>query len=310
MTLAKKIIHSPMLRWAFLIVALAGLLWAIIKNWKSLLTALSLLPWWAAPLSFVLAVVYVLFTLLSWYVVLADLGSHLPWTSALSLFGLSQIGKYIPGGVWNIVAAAQIGRDHKIPARRSVTAMTIAVLISLLTGVGLGSVTLLTTSKTVQVPTWIILVLLVLLCVILTPPILNRLVDLCFALLKRDSPGRKMTLSGLGLATLLAILAWLVAGLQIWLLIIGFGMSPSMGNLLLSIGAYALAWVVGFIVVFVPAGTGVRESVLGLFFAGLLSTGGVLGTVLVSRIAMTFADLLFAGIAVLINVMNRRKTQR
>lgn len=127
----KKIINSSIIRWFFLAVALAGLLWVIIKNWGSLTKALATLPWQIAVASFVLAVVYVFFTMWSWRVILADLGSTLNWNTSTQLFGLSQIGKYIPGGVWNIVAAAEIGRDHEIPARRSVTAMTVAVLISL-----------------------------------------------------------------------------------------------------------------------------------------------------------------------------------
>ena len=88
---------------------------------------------------------------------------------------------------------------------------------------------------------------------------------------------------------MLAIIAWGVAGVQVWLLAVGFGMSPSVSGLLLAVGAYALAWVVGFLAVFMPAGTGVREGILSLFFTGVLSSGGVLAVVLVSRIAMTVA---------------------
>ena len=49
-----------------------------------------------------------------------------------------------------------------------------------------------------------------------------------------------------------------------------------------------------------PAGTGVREGILSLFFTGVLSSGGVLAVVLVSRIAMTVADLVFAGTGALL----------
>lgn len=305
MNTLKKIINSPIVRWVFLAIALIGLLWVIIRNWDSLVDALAVLPAWIAVGSAMLAVVYVFFTLWSWRVILADLGSDLGWGASVQLFGVSQIGKYIPGGVWNIVAAAQIGRDYRIPARRSATAMTLAVLISLLSGTGIGVITVLGTSVTLQVPTWLIVTLLVALIVLLTPPVLNRLIAFGFKLLKRPAPEHQMTARGLAIATLLAIIAWCVAGVQIWLLAIGFGMQLDVTGLLLSVGAYALAWVVGFLVVFVPAGTGVRESVLGLFFSGILSSGGVLAVVLVSRIVMTVADLMFAGIGALL--MHRRK---
>ena len=110
----------------------------------------------------------------------------------------------------------------------------------------------------------------------------------------------------MGLATLLAVIAWRIAGIQIWLLAYGFGMDLSISNMALSIGAYALAWVAGFLVVFVPAGTGVREGVLGLLFAGSLSPGGILAVVLVSHITMTFADLAFAGAGALLRTSNKR----
>ena len=301
----RKVIGSPVTRWVFLAVALGALAWAIIGNWHSLLVSLAMMAWWVMPVSLLLSVIYIMFTLWSWQVVLADLGSKLDWKAALQLFGISQIGKYIPGGVWNIVAAAHIGREYHIPARRSVTAMTVAVLISLLSGVGIGTVTLLATSVSLQVPTWAIVLLLVVLCTVLAPPVLNRLVRLGFRLLHRPEPDNDMTYRGLGLSTVFAVIAWIVAGMQIWLLVVGVGMTPTWGSLLLSIGAYALAWTVGFLVVFVPAGTGVRESVLGLFFAGALSSGGVLATVLVSRIAMTIADLLFAAVGALLHTLRR-----
>ena len=152
----------------------------------------------------------------------------------------------------------------------------------------------------IQVPVWLIVLLLVVLIALLMPPVLNRLIGFGFKLLKRPVPERQMTFKGLGLATLLAVVAWIIAGIQVWVLACGFAMRPSMASLMLSIGAYALAWVVGFLVVFVPAGTGVRESVLGLFFAGVLSSGSVLAVVLISRIAMTIADLMFAGVGVLL----------
>ena len=298
----KKVFNSPLLRWIFLLVALCGLVWAVVKNLDSLISSLALLPWYVAVFAVVLAIVYVFFTMWSWKAILKALGSDIDWSTATQLFGVSQIGKYIPGGVWNIVAAAEIGRDHDIPARRSVTAMTVAVLISLLSGTGIGVITVLCTSVSIQIPTWLIVALLTFLVILLMPPVLNRLIEFGFKLLKRPAPESRLTFSGLGLATILAIVAWIISGVQIWVLACGFGVSPSVDSLALSIGSYALAWVAGFLVVFVPAGTGIRESVLGIFFVSVLNSGSVLAVVLISRIAMTIADLVFAGTGALLKM--------
>ncbi|MFQ7378709.1 lysylphosphatidylglycerol synthase domain-containing protein [Bifidobacterium pseudocatenulatum] len=141
---------------------------------------------------------------------------------------------------------------------------------------------------------------------LLMSPVLNRLIAFGFNLFKKPAPERQISFKSLGLATLLAVIAWRIAGIQIWLLAYGFGMDLSISNMALSIGAYALAWVAGFLVVFVPAGTGVREGVLGLLFAGSLSPGGILAVVLVSHITMTFADLAFAGAGALLRTSNKR----
>ena len=55
--------------------------------------------------------------------------------------------------------------------------------------------------------------------------------------------------------------------------------------------------VAGFLAVFVPAGTGVREGILGLLFAGSLSSGGILAVMLVSRITIHSQTSLSQGLA-------------
>lgn len=66
--------NLPLIRWFFLAIALAALIWVIIKNWNPLAAALATLSWQIAAAGFLLAVVYVFFTLWPWRVILADFG--------------------------------------------------------------------------------------------------------------------------------------------------------------------------------------------------------------------------------------------
>jgi uncharacterized membrane protein YbhN (UPF0104 family) len=77
-------------------------------------------------------------------------------------------------------------------------------------------------------------------------------------------------------------------------------MPPTARGLALAVGGYALAWVVGFLVVVVPAGAGARELVLVAVLAGTLPHAAVLLVVLVSRVLVTLVDLLFAGLGMLV----------
>lgn len=62
----------------------------------------------------------------------------------------------------------------------------------------------------------------------------------------------------------------------------------------LAVGGYALAWIVGFLVVLAPAGAGARELVLAAVVALAVGGGGAAVVVLGSRVLLTLADLLLA----------------
>jgi uncharacterized membrane protein YbhN (UPF0104 family) len=63
-------------------------------------------------------------------------------------------------------------------------------------------------------------------------------------------------------------------------------------------GIFGLAWVAGLLFVVVPAGAGVREVILVVGLASVLSSGAALAVALLSRVLLTVTDLVLAGAAV------------
>ena len=133
--------------------------------------------------------------------------------------------------------------------------------------------------------------------VLLSPPVLNRLLRLAFRVTRR--PATDITVSGSALlaSTAWGFLQWVGFGLQAWLLARGLGGGHDR-LLLLAVGAFALAWVVGFLVVFVPAGAGAREAALVLVLGPTLGNANALALALVSRALMIVGDLVVVGFAV------------
>lgn len=84
-------------------------------------------------------------------------------------------------------------------------------------------------------------------------------------------------------------------------------MTPNVPTLLLCIGGYAMAWSVGFLVIFVPAGAGVREVILAVVLGGSLAAGEVLVVVILSRLVLTIADV---ALGLLGLVLGRRMRRR
>lgn len=233
----------------------------------------------------------------SWRTLLAGLGSPLPVAVGGRVYLLAQLGKYLPGSLWPMLAQAELGRDHGVPRARSAVAAIAVLVVSLVTGavVAVGGLAF---SATGAVRTYWYLGLVPLLgLVALSPPVLSRLLALAFRILRR--PGAPTSIPGGALLVSVAwsLLQWVCFGLQAWLLARGLGGGHDR-LLLLATGAFAVAWVVGFLIVFVPAGAGAREAALVLVLGPAIGGGNALALALVSRVLLIAGDLLTVGVAV------------
>lgn len=293
------VLRSPVVKWVFLAVALGFAAWFVASRWDEITAALAQMPAWSLLVALAASIVYVALTLASWRSIMHDLGHPIRVRPAIALFGVSQLGKYIPGGVWNIAAAADLGRTHGIPARHSVAAMTLAVLISLVSGVGIGALSFVV-APTPALSEWAwVMWFGVPLLVLLAPPIMNRLIALAWRLLRLeplDTDHGTLSTRGVASATAWAGLAWIVAGVSVAALAIGLGMPATWQTVAQCIGGYALAWVIGFLFIVAPAGAGVREVVLAAALAGALASAEIVTLVLLSRLLLTAVDLAFAGV--------------
>ena len=111
-------------------------------------------------------------------------------------------------------------------------------------------------------------------------------------------PPLEQPLAGRAIAGALAwaLISWTCYGLQIWLMAIRLG-APYGTGALLATGGFAFAWCVGFLVVFAPAGAGVRDVVLVAILSPTLGVGNATAVALVSRVLLTVADLITAAVA-------------
>ena len=130
----------------------------------------------------------------------------------------------------------------------------------------------------------------------LHPRVLNALLGRLFRLVRRPPLDRPLTARAIAAPLAWSFGAWLFYGMQIWLLTTRLG-APRGTAALASIGGFALAWSVGFIAVFAPAGAGVREVVLTALLGPVVGIGAATAVALVSRALTTIGDLLAASAA-------------
>ena len=76
----------------------------------------------AAALALAIVVATFLFLILSWKILFRDLGVTLRMRDAVRLWSFSNLGRYLPGKVWQVIGMVIVARDLGIPAGLSVAA--------------------------------------------------------------------------------------------------------------------------------------------------------------------------------------------
>ena len=298
-----RALRSPLVRGGFLLLALGFAVLAVVRERDAVVGALSRLDAGTALLALALSAANVALAGASWRAVVADLGSPLPWRAAASVFFVGQLGRYVPGSVWQFLAQAELGADHGVPRRRTASALAVSLLVSGTTAALLVAAALpLALRDVAGVPAQAALLAWAapLLLVLLVPRVLNRLLGLLLRAVRRPPLEHPLSARGVLAAAGWALASWLAVGGQVLVLALQVAPAASAADLAaLAVGGYALAWVVGFVVVFAPAGAGAREAALVAVLSPVLGTAPALVVALLSRVLLTVADLLLAGLALL-----------
>lgn len=274
----------------FGVLALGFLVWAIASRWEQVVEAVQELSplGVAGAAALIIAGLYV--NMLSWRAVVAALGVRLTASEAATVFFTAQLGKYLPGGVWPIVASARLGRAFGLSGTQSVGSMTVALLLSVTVAsvIAVGALFAVPNldGATVLVP----IVLMAIGLIMLWPPILNRLISWALRLLRRSEGLPPLSHRGMAAAGAWSILSWVLLGGALSALVAASG-NAALDDAAVSVSAYALSWVAGFAALVVPAGVGVREGVLVLVLGGSLGVPTVLGIAVVHRVLMTLGDV-------------------
>lgn len=287
-----------LLRLGLAVLVVAGVAYALARNWAAVSGELRRTDPGALALAFVLAFLAPILTLMGWRRLLADLGSPLHLAPASGIFFIGQLGKYLPGSVWSVLAQAEMGSRLKIPRRRSGVVGLISIGMAAATGllVGLPALPLLL-SREATSSLWVSVLLMAPLVVVLFwPRLLNGLIAIGLRILRRDPLEHR--LSGRAVVETVGwfILAWCSTGAHLMVLTRSIGGDQvSTRDLVLAAGSgYCLAAVLGMAAFLLPAGVGVREGLLVLILGGFLTGAAAAAVVVLSRFLITVGDLLWA----------------
>ncbi len=275
-------------RIGFLLLTVGFAWWGFRGRWDEIGDALVATDPWRLLASVAATALGLAVTAFLWRRLLAGLGSTLPRRDAAAIFLVGQLGKYIPGSVWTFAVQAQLGRRHEVPARASVAASSVFLLLHTFTGVVLGAGLAAAGLLEVDGPRWLWAAVAVGAAALITPPVVRRI--------GARLAGRTTTF-GFGPADLAIALGLMAA---VWTAYgVGLALLVDHGDvdLVTATAAFALSHAAGVLLVFAPAGLGAREGVIIALLGPAVGLGPAAAVALLSRVVHSVADFLVAVVA-------------
>lgn len=233
-----------------------------------------------------------------WVGLFRALGGDVRAREGLAVWMITNLGRYIPGKLWQVSGLALYMREHRQAGAAALTAAGLFQVLVLGTGVAVAAlalgVELVRGSAVLPVAGLIVLVLVVL----LRPSLTGRAAGALARRLGESAPSGPPRARALWLAVGGLAVAWLMNGAGLWCVWRGAGGGAAPGPFTMS-GVFAAAYVAGYLVLFAPGGLVVREGAM----AGLLAaTAGVPVSVgaavaVLARLWSVATELLATGIA-------------
>lgn len=264
--------------------------WALLSRRADLAAALARLDWPSVAAALVLGLLAVLALLLSWAAAVRDGGVELPLRDLVRIYAVGQVGKYVPGSVWPVLMQAQLARSRGASPLRVASGSLLALAISICVALAVGGVLLPLSGDEAGQQLWWVPLLAVPALVVLHPRLLNRLLGWASRVLRRGPAEFSHTWGGILRCAGWAAVGNLLFGAHVFVITRAMGAGGLRGYLLATC-AFALASGIGVLVVFMPAGAGVRELVLTAVLAPVLELDAALAVALVSRAALVVVDL-------------------
>ena len=215
-----------------------------------------------------------------------------PPRQVLPGFLVAQLGKYVPGGVWQAVGQVEAASHDGVPRSRGAMAFLVMAVVQVVAGLVVAGPLVVVAAA----PVWARVVAgFAPLAVVL----LHRAWML--EVVRRLARWRRLAHLGAGtvpsqrailVATARMLLVFVLLGVALQLSLPGpFDGSATTGL----VAAHALAWVAGFLVVPLPAGLGAREAVLVLAAGWHADVGALLAASVVVRLLQIVTEGVLAA---------------
>jgi uncharacterized membrane protein YbhN (UPF0104 family) len=225
-------------------------------------------------ISFLLQITAFCWLVKVWGMVLRHTGSSISYLQLFKVWFYSNLGRYLPGKVWQFLGMVYLLEKRGVPKRNSISTAILAQSFSVISGLLVAFVFLGADlySQFLSKNPGLVLVLaafvILILIIICFPKLLGKIINSGLGILKREKISLDIASKDVIIYILAYSVSWLLFGLAFLVFIkaiaqASFNMYPGIT------GAFAFAFNIGFLALFVPGGIGVREGILVVLLSSM-----------------------------------------
>lgn len=207
----------------------------------------------------------------TWRRIVAQLGTRIKFWPAARIWFISNLGKYVPGKIWQVTTMAMMLSQHGVTLAAAGASAAVITIANVATGFAIVLILSVGTVKGIAGGTaGILAATIAMLLVLVAAPLLARQWNRLAAKIGREQLAVRIPHAAIATALVGCVASWLLYGVAFqWFVRALIG--PDEAPLSAYITANAASYLVGYLMIFAPAGLGFREIVLST----LLRTLGI-----------------------------------
>lgn len=295
----------------FILLALLFIVLLLRSQWQEVQSyTWQITPFWLALSAGWLAAAWLLEVAI-WRRLLRTVGGRLPYWSALRIWFLSAVVRYIPGNIWQPLSITLLARQRGVKSEATLTSIVLYQAIITLAVAPIAAVYFAVTGNWGMltdmmrgVAPWVIAIgLAPLSAFIAQPALLIGVINWGLQRVGRSHLPYGLTRMELLYTLALAVVDWLVWGAAFASLAFGihaYAPAEMWTFAWRLIAVYPVAYVIGFLSFITPSGLGVREGALYLLLTPVTGGAAITLLALTMRIWTTLGEVIAAGVSALI----------
>jgi glycosyltransferase 2 family protein len=239
------------------------------EEWDTVRPRIGLIDWPRFAVGALLFAVFLfVFRALLWRELLALLGHRIPVAPATRIWQTSELARYLPGVIWQVVGRVWLVRPYGVRGSVCSTSQVLELLLFLLANVLVAVACLLFFGYRAMEGAarfWLLasMALVPVLAIVIHPAVFRPIVRRLMQAFKKPDLSHAPSTRWMYLLLAWSVLGLLFQGIAVWLSV-GSPLGLVIDKWWVVAGAYCLAWIAGFLAIWAPGGLGVRELVFVL----------------------------------------------